>query len=116
MKSTKTTPSEENYVEWIYRLSAKGPVRPAQLAEKLGVKRPSATRAVASLAKKRLVHHEPYGDIALTEEGKALGRAVVRRDECLTRFHPRVLLLQEKELRTLAEFLTYPVVDAVSLW
>jgi DtxR family Mn-dependent transcriptional regulator len=84
MESIKTTPSQENYIEWIYRLSQKGPVRPAQLAEKLGVTRPSATRAVASLAEKKLVQHKSYGDIRLTEEGKALGRAIVRRDDCLT--------------------------------
>ncbi len=84
MASRRTTPSEENYIEHVYRLAAKGPVRPAQLAESLGVKRPSATRAVVSLAKKGLVHHEPYGEIRLTEEGQALGQAIVRRDDCLT--------------------------------
>ena len=84
MMSKKTTPSEENYIEWIYRLSEEGPVRPAQLAEKMGVKRPSATRMIAALAKKALVHHEPYGEVTLTEEGQALGKAIVRRDECLT--------------------------------
>lgn len=84
MKSTNTTPSQENYIEWIYRLSAAGPVRSGQLAEKLGVTRPSATRAIASLVKKRLVIHKPYGEIRLTQEGRNLGRAIVRRDDCLT--------------------------------
>ena len=84
MHSSRTTPSEENYIEWIYRLSEKGPVRPAQLAEEMGVRRPSATRMIASLAKKTLVHHEPYGEVTLTVEGKALGKAIVRRDDCLT--------------------------------
>jgi len=84
MDRPRTTPSEENYIEWIYRLSEQGTVRPGQVAERLGVKRPSVTRAIASLAEKALVEHAPYGDIALTDEGRALGRALVRRDDCLT--------------------------------
>jgi len=91
MKQGWTTPSEENYLEWIYRLSAEGPVRPAVIAGKLGVKRPSATKAVASLARKGLVRHEPYGEIFLTEEGRTLGEAIVRRDTCLTKLLVGVL-------------------------
>ncbi len=97
MDSKKTTPSQENYVEWIYRMSAEGPVRPALLAEKLGVKRPSATRAVASLVKKGLVSHKPYGEIVLTPDGEALGRAIVRRDECLTALLVRVLGMEPEQ-------------------
>jgi DtxR family Mn-dependent transcriptional regulator len=82
MKST--TPSEENYIECLYRCSLQGPVRPSVLAEKLGVKRPSVTRAMAGLAKKGLVEHERYGAIELTEAGHAVGREIVRRDDCLT--------------------------------
>ncbi len=92
MDIRKTTPSEENYIEHIYRLSSGGgALRPAELAECLGVKRPSATRAVASLVEKGLVRHEPYGDIKLTKEGDALGAAIVRRDECLTALFVNVL-------------------------
>jgi len=97
MASIRTTPSEENYVEHIYRLSARGPVRPAQLAESLGVKRSSATRMVASLGKKGLLHHEPYGSIRLTDEGKALGKAIVRRDDCLTELLVTVLGMSSRE-------------------
>lgn len=86
MNVVRTSPSEENYIEWIYRLAQHGAVRPGQLAEQLGVKRPSATRAVRSLAEKGLVEHERYGEIRLTASGQALGQAIVRRDQCLTRF------------------------------
>ena len=97
MKSQRTTPSQENYIEWVYRLSADGPVRVGQLAEHLGVTRPSATRAIALLTQKGLVEHEPYGDIRLTQEGTALGRAIVRRDECLTKLLVSVLDMSPEE-------------------
>jgi DtxR family transcriptional regulator, Mn-dependent transcriptional regulator len=84
MSHFRTTPSEENYLECIYRMSREAPIRPAILAEKIGVSRPSASRAVLSLKKKGLVLHEPYGEIRLTKAGAALGEAIVRRDECLT--------------------------------
>ena len=91
MTQLRTTPSEENYLEWIYRMSQKSPVRPAQLAEKIGVSRPSASRAVTALKKKGLLTHEPYKAIRLTEAGQVLGEAIVRRDECLTSLLVEVL-------------------------
>ena len=79
-----TSPSEENYLEWIYRFSANGPVRPSDLAAKLGIKPPSVTKAVSSLVKRGLARREARGALALTDQGEELGKAVVRRDKCLT--------------------------------
>ena len=84
MSSMRTSPSEENYLEWIYRFSQNGPVRPKDLAVKLGIKPPSVTKAVSSLVKKGFARREPRGALVLTDLGKALGKAVVRRDKCLT--------------------------------
>ena len=81
----KLSPSQENYLEWIYRFSLIGPVKVRYLAEKLGVRVPSVSRAVSGLVKFGLVDHETYGDIVLTEEGKIAGECIVRRDECLTK-------------------------------
>jgi len=60
------TPSQENYLEWIYRLSLDGPMRMGDLATKLGVKAPSASRAVTGLVGLGLVIHQVYGRIELT--------------------------------------------------
>ena len=82
----KTTPSQENYIQQIYRMLENGrPVRPSRLARKLGVSRPSATKFVATLVRDGFVLHQSHGDIRLTKKGKALGEAIVRRDECLTK-------------------------------
>jgi Mn-dependent DtxR family transcriptional regulator len=84
MSTSLTSPSEENYLEWIYRFSQKGPVRPKDLAANLGIKPPSVTKAVSSLVRKGLVRREPRGALVLTAQGESLGKAVVRRDKCLT--------------------------------
>jgi len=96
-RSVRLTPSQENYLEWIYRSALAGSVvRVRDLAGKLGVKLPSVSRAVAQLATRGLVHHERYGIIELTERGRAAGRAIVRRDECLTRLLVDVLGMSEE--------------------
>jgi len=87
----KLTPSQENYLEWIYRLSMTGPVRIGELASKMDVKLPSVTRAVQGLAKVNLVAHKSYGHIQLTDIGHRVGQAIVQRDACLTRFLVQVL-------------------------
>ena len=91
MNQIRTTPSQENYVETIFRLSQKGSVRAGQLAEALGVSRPSVTKAVSTLTKQGFVCHKPYDNIELTEKGNALGAAIVRRDDCLTELLVTVL-------------------------
>lgn len=89
------TPSQENYLEWIYRLSLDGPVRMGDLATRLGVKAPSASRAVTGLAGLGLVIHQVYGRIELTAEGGRVGRALVRRSDCLTRLLVDILGMDE---------------------
>jgi Mn-dependent DtxR family transcriptional regulator len=91
MTKKLTSPSEENYLEWLYRFSKDGPVRSSDLAKKLGIKQPSVTRAISTLKKKGLVRHEPRGILELTEEGEALGKAIVQRDKCLTDLLVKVL-------------------------
>ena len=85
MDTFTTTPAQENYIEKIYRMSATQPVKPSELADSLGVRRASVTRLINTLVDKGLVLHKSHGDIALTRWGEELARAIVRRDDCLTR-------------------------------
>ena len=91
-----TSPSEENYLEWIYRFSRKGPVRPKDLAAKLGLKPPSVTKAISSLVDKGFVRRESRGPLELTAQGKMLGEAMVRRDQCLTTLLVEILDMPTK--------------------
>ncbi len=87
------TPSQENYLEHIWHLSERGAVRVVDLAEAVGVKRPSATRAVNNLTGLGLLRHEQYGTIEFTAEGYSAAFYIARRDASLKRFMTEVLHL-----------------------
>lgn len=80
----RLTPSQENYLEWIDRLTVDGPVRIRDLARNAGVRLPSVSRAVSSLARAGLVDHKSYGTVSLTEQGRRAAEQIARRDACLT--------------------------------
>ena len=91
------TPSQENYLESIFRSSQDGPVRVKELAAKVGVKEPSVSRAVTGLAKAGLVRHEVYGKIELTDLGMRVGESLARRSDCLDRFLVEILSMPSNE-------------------
>lgn len=97
VNSAPLTPSQENYLEWVYRFSENGDARVSDIAKKLGVSLPSVSRAVSTLAKMGLLTHESYGKIGMTEEGKAVGRSIVRRDKCLTKLLVDILGMEPEE-------------------
>jgi DtxR family Mn-dependent transcriptional regulator len=87
----RLTPSQENYLEHILHLAAKGSVRPIDLAVSAGVKLPSVTRAINKLASQGLVQHKHYGTIKLTSKGRIAARRIVKRDKCITEFLTHIL-------------------------
>ena len=92
----KLTPSQENYLAHIWRLSSKGSVRAVNIADSVGVKRPSVTRAINTLANLGLVQHEHYGDIKLTRKGSRAAQYIAYRDRCLKQFMTQVLQLDSE--------------------
>ncbi len=95
------TPSQEHYLEHIYHLtSQKGPVRMREIAEAVGVRLPSVTRAVARLAEAGMVSHEVYGTVEITERGAESARAVQRRDDCLTSLLVDILGIEPDTAKT----------------
>lgn len=85
MEKIITTPAQENYIETIYHLSLRGPVRPGALASTLGVKRASVSKYIGTLVNQGLVNHVLRGDIYLTDQGVELAKSILKRDQCLTR-------------------------------
>src|SRR5436190_17929549 len=85
--SMALSPHMEMYLKAMLVLDVDGaPVRAKDLASKLGLSRPSVTKAVATLAKSGHVTHEPYHLVALTPTGRQLGREVMRRHQVLRAF------------------------------
>jgi len=86
------SPHMEMYLKAILVLEEQQtPVRAKDLATRLGLSRPSVTKAVASLARLGYVAHQPYLHVALTPKGRQVGRDVLRRHQVLRAFLARVL-------------------------
>ena len=70
----------EDYVEMIGDLIAElGEARTADIAERMGVAHPTATKAIARLKREGLAVSRPYRGVFLTEEGDALANRVRAR-------------------------------------
>ena len=86
------SPHMEMYLKAMLVLEVGGePVRAKDLASRLGLSRPSVTKAVASLGKLGYLTHEPYQNVVLTPKGRQLGREVMRRHQILRAFLTGVL-------------------------
>jgi DtxR family Mn-dependent transcriptional regulator len=59
----------------------------------MGVKGPSVTSALRSLAEKELVNYAPYDIITLTDKGERVARDIDRRQKVLRSFLTQVLAL-----------------------
>ncbi len=83
----KITPSMEDYLEMIARLSAEGePVRVSVLARKLHVTPSSATKMIAHLGESGCLYAEKYGHVTLTEYGRSMGDYLMERHEIIHDF------------------------------
>lgn len=86
--------SGEDYLEAILRLSeetGKAAVRTTDIANKLGVSKPSVSRAMSILKEEGFIDQETYGDIFLTAKGKAAAGDVYDRHKKLTVFFRDIL-------------------------
>lgn len=96
------TPSMEDYLEMVYRLSMeRGFTRIQELSNMLHVQPPSVTRMIQKLAELGLVHYEKYGVIRLTGLGKLKGSLLLSRHNIVATFLKsigvRTSLLEETE-------------------
>ncbi len=72
--------SMEQYLDVIYHLEDRGsPVTTSALAESLGISRGSVSEMLRKLTERSLIHHEPYGNIYLTDEGRQRAQLLSRR-------------------------------------
>lgn len=87
--------SGEMYLETIYFLSdgGKNPVKSVDVANKLGISRPSVNHAVSVLKQLGYIRQEAYGDITVTEAGLQYAAQVVYKHRTITEFLVRSLNL-----------------------
>ncbi len=81
------TSSMEDYLEMIYRICMEdGHARINQLAEKLNVRPSSTTKVVKKLKELGLVDYERYRVVHLTDEGKEMGKFLLKRHKIIEQF------------------------------
>ncbi len=90
--------SLEDYLEAIYQLERQsGSARPADIASRLSVSRPSVTGALRALSERGLIHYAPYAAVALTSAGRKTAAEVARRHGILKEFLEQVLALPAEQ-------------------
>lgn len=80
------TPSKENYLKVMLELSGETCVRSIDIANALGVSKASVSNMMNVLRDEGYVAKEKYGDVSLTEKGKAVAADIKSRYETLTCF------------------------------
>lgn len=86
------TISMEDYLEAISILEEnKKYVRVKDIAKHMKVKMPSVTGALKSLTERKLVNHERYEYVELTQQGAAIAQEIRRRHSAIQRFLTEVL-------------------------
>lgn len=82
----------EDYLEAILQLEGEnGRVRSVDIANRLGVSRPSVNKAMGNLREAGMITQELYGDIFLTDTGRERASAVLGRHGLIKRFLTEVL-------------------------
>ena len=91
------TSSLEDYLEAVFVLSQqKGSVRLTDIAEHLGVSKPSVNRAVNTLTQNGFLEHITYGDIIITPAGESYAANVLRRHKLIKQFLVNTLGVDEE--------------------
>jgi Mn-dependent DtxR family transcriptional regulator len=83
----KLTFTMENYLEAVYELSdGENGVRMSDIADRLGVSKPTTNSAMATLSEKGLITNEKYGVIFLTPAGKKLAEITSKKHQIIRAF------------------------------
>lgn len=83
----KETTSQEDYLERIHELiESKGYARVSDIAEELGISRPSVTSMIQQLSRLGYVNYEKYRGLTLTTKGKKVAEHIKARHILLTEF------------------------------
>ena len=105
--------SQEDYLKAMYVLKMKnGEIRVTDIAEYLGISKPSVTKAINNLKEIDLVNNKTYGKIELTEEGEDIAKKVLEAYDISYVFLKDVLGLNEENAKTEAEKLKLTMEDS----
>ena len=106
--------SMEMYLETVYVLEKNhGHAHSVEIANRLGVSKPSVTKAMNYLKDKGLILKENYGTITLTKEGRKLSETIYSKHKLISRFLIHSLNLSEAEAAENACRMVHVLTDAM---
>jgi DtxR family Mn-dependent transcriptional regulator len=106
----RITASMEDYLKAVYKLEHDGaPVTTQRLAEELQFSGPSVTNMVKRLAELRLLTHNPYHGVHLTQAGQQVALEVVRHHRLLELYLSEALGYDWDQVHAEAERLEHHV-------
>ncbi len=96
-RNSDLSPNMEDYLETIYLQDLEGvPAKVKSIADAMSVSKPSVTEALSVLQDRGLVLHQKYGDIELTERGRAAASQIYFRHKLFTDFLYTILGVPEE--------------------
>jgi DtxR family Mn-dependent transcriptional regulator len=96
--------TEENYLKALLTLTGEtGDVSVTALARKLQIKLPTVTSMMKKLAKKKLVYHQAYKPLRLTEKGMREALLIVRKHRLIEMFLVGTMNFGWEEVHDIAE-------------
>ncbi len=104
----------EDYLEAVLALvRQRGAARVSDIAAATGVSKPSVTASLRKLARRGLVHYDPYQFVTLTPRGKSAARRVQHKHDAIQGFLTEVLCIDEGIARDNACRMEHVMDDAV---
>lgn len=108
------SPSKENYLKIIFELAYDHrKINNKNIADIMGVSAPSVSEMLTSLTKDQYVQHTPYNEITLTDEGRKLARALVKKHRIWEVFLVEKLGYPVREVHSAADTLEHATNDEV---
>jgi DtxR family Mn-dependent transcriptional regulator len=102
------TASEENYLKSVFKLSEKDKsVSTNDLAQSLGTTPASVSDMVKKLSEKKLLAHQPYKGVKLTQAGKKIALDIVRKHRLWEVFLTQTLEMKWDSVHEIAEQLEH---------
>lgn len=87
IKKNKLTPSEEDYIEMIYRLFLKEEhIKVSDISKHLNIKPPSVTKMIKKLSDKKLLIYKKYDYVLLSDMGMIIGKELLDRHHIVNEF------------------------------
>ncbi len=103
------SPAVEDYLKAIYKLQGDGTVSKTSIARAMRVTPASVTNMIKRLARLKMVEHESYKGVWLTEAGEKIALEIVRHHRLLETYLKQILGYSWAEMHAEAELLEHHI-------